>query len=151
MPSGRGVVVFVAGLLMWFLARLIGSPGLTVVGVGIGTLPFLAAATARRGRQRLVVRRHMSDVRVSPGTRVSVRVEVENRSPSATSFLLVEDRLPSALGRSARMVLSGVPAHRSQTVAYSLTAQARGRYPIGPLAVDVSDPFALTHIRVEYD
>ena len=151
MPSGRGVVVVVAGLLMWFIARLIGSPGLTAVGVGIGALPFAAAGFSRRSRQRFVVRRHLSDVRVAPGTRVTVRLDVENRSPASTSFLLLEDRLPSALGRSARMVLSGIPPHRSQAVRYTLTPQTRGRYPIGPLSVDVSDPFALSRVRVEFD
>ncbi len=151
MPSGRGVVVLVAGLSIWAAARLIGSPGLAVVGVGLAVLPFSAALFARWGRQRLAVRRHLSEVRVPPGARVTVEVEVENLSPAAASFLLVEDRLPPALGRPARLVLAGLPGRRTQRARYTLLPQSRGRYVLGPLSVDVTDPFALTRLRLEFD
>jgi uncharacterized protein (DUF58 family) len=151
MPSGRGVVVLAAGLAMWFAARLIGSPGLAVIGVGFCVLPLLASGFTRWGRQRLVATRRLSDVRVAPGTRVEVEVEVDNRSPVTTSFLLVEDRLPPALGRSARLVLTGMPSGGTQRARYTLLPQARGRYGIGPLTVDVCDPFALSRLRLQFD
>jgi len=150
-PSGRGLVVLVSGLAMWAVARLIGSPALAAVGVGLVALPFAAAAFVGWGRQRLSARRHLSDVRVAPGTRVSVDVEVDNRSFAPTSFLLVEDRLPSALGRSARLVLSGLPGRGAQRAQYTLVPQVRGRYTLGPLSIDVSDPFALTRVRLQFD
>jgi uncharacterized protein (DUF58 family) len=151
MPSGRGLVVFLAGLGMWLAARLLGSPGLAVVGVGFAFLPFAAAAFARWGRQRVIVTRRLSEIRVNPGTRVVVELSVENRSHAATSFLMLEDRLPAALGRPARLVLTGIPARGVQRVSYTLVPQSRGRYRIGPLSVDVSDPFALTRLRLEFD
>jgi uncharacterized protein (DUF58 family) len=151
MPSGRGLVVFGAGLGMWLAARLLGSPALAVVGLGFAFLPFAAALFARWGRQRIVVTRRLSDVRVNPGTRVAVELSVENRSYAATSFLMIEDRLPATLGRPARLVLSGVPGRGVQRVHYTLVPQSRGRYGIGPLAVDISDPFALTRLRLEFD
>ena len=68
MPSGRGVAVLFAGLAMWLVARLIGSPGLEVVALGLAALPFaIAAIFVRWGRQRIAVHRRLSDVRVSPG------------------------------------------------------------------------------------
>jgi uncharacterized protein (DUF58 family) len=151
MPSGRGLVVFGAGLGMWLAARLLGSPALAVVGLGFAFLPFAAALFARWGRQRIFVTRRLSDVRVNPGTRVAVELSVENRSYAATSFLMIEDRLPAALGRPARLVLTGVPGRGVQRVHYTLAPQSRGRYRIGPLAVDISDPFALTRLRLEFD
>ena len=151
MPSGRGLVVFLAGLGMWIAARLLGSPALAVVGLGLAFLPFAAALFARWGRQHVVVTRRLSDIRVTPGSRVAVELSVENRSLAATSFLMLEDRLPAALGRPARLVLTGVPARGVQRVHYTLVPQTRGRYRIGPLAVDISDPFALTRMRVEFE
>ena len=151
MPSGRGVVVLVAGLSMWFAARLLGSPGLAVIGIGIAALPLFAATFARWGRQRLVATRRLSDIRVAPGTRVTVEVEVGNRSPASTSFLMVEDRLPAALGRSARLVLTGMPSRGVQRARYTVLPQSRGRYIVGPLTIDVSDPFALSRLRLEFD
>lgn len=151
MPSGRGLLVLGSGLTMWLAGRLIGSPGLAVVGVGLCALPLLASLFARWGRQRLVVERRLSEVRVAPGTRVSVDLEVGNRSAASTSFLLVEDRLPSSLGRSARLVLTGMPAHGVQHARYTLIPQSRGRYTIGPLTIDASDPFALSRLRLRFD
>jgi uncharacterized protein (DUF58 family) len=151
MLAGRGVAVLATGIAMWLAARLLGSPGLEVVAIGIGALPFLASAAAKRGARRLLVRRRLSDVRIGPGTRVTVSVDVENRSPIGTSFLLVEDRLPTALGRAARLVLGGVRGRAVESASYTMVPQARGRYVVGPLIVNVSDPFALTRLRLEFD
>jgi uncharacterized protein (DUF58 family) len=151
MPSGRGVAVLFAGLAMWLVARLIGSPGLEVIALGLATLPAIAAIFVRWGHQRISVHRHLSDIRVSPGTRVTVHIDIENRSAAATSFLLLEDRLPSVLGRPARLVVSGIPGHGTQGVTYTILPQTRGRYQLGPLTVDMSDPFALVRQRLEFD
>jgi uncharacterized protein (DUF58 family) len=151
MLAGRGIAVLATGIAMWVAARLLGSPGLEVVAIGIGLLPFLASAAAKRAAKRLLVRRRISDVRVGPGTRVAVTVDVENRSSSSTSFLLLEDRLPTPLGRAARLVLGGVGAHTVERASYTLVPQARGRYLLGPLIVNASDPFALSRQRLEFD
>jgi uncharacterized protein (DUF58 family) len=76
---------------------------------------------------------------------------VENRSPLPTSFLFLEDRLPTPLGRAARLVIGGIKAGGREQATYTLVPQARGRYLLGPLVVDVSDPFALTRLRLEFD
>jgi uncharacterized protein (DUF58 family) len=151
MLAGRGVTVFVTGIAMWLAARLLGSPGLEVVAIGIAALPLLASLAAKRGAQRISVRRRLSDARITPGSRVTVSLDVENRSPIGTSFLLLEDRLPTPLGRAARLVIGGIrPGDREQAT-YALVPQSRGRYVIGPLVVDVSDPFALSRLRLEFD
>ncbi len=151
MPSGRGVLVFAAGIGLWLAARIAGSPSLHMVAVGLVALPFAATFFARWSRQRLLVRRRLSDTRVRPGQRVTVDIEVENHSPASTSFLLIEDRVPTTLGRPARLVLTGIPPRNKQRASYSLLAQTRGRYRLGPITVDISDPFALTRMRVEFD
>ncbi len=151
MPSGRGVLVFAAGIALWAAARVAGSPALHMVAVGLVVLPFASALFARWSRQRLRVRRRLSDQRVAPGMRVVVELEIENEAPAPTSFLLLEDRVPPSLGRPARLVLAGIPARARQRASYTLTAQARGRYTLGPLVVDISDTFALTRMRMEFD
>jgi uncharacterized protein (DUF58 family) len=151
MLGGRGVAVFATGLAMWVAARLLGSPGLEVVAIGIAALPLLAAWATKRSARRILVRRRLSEVRVTPGTRVQVSLELENASPIPTSFLLLEDRLPTPLGRAARLVMGGIDPSTRERAAYTLVPQARGRYTLGPLVVDVSDPFALTRLRLEFD
>jgi uncharacterized protein (DUF58 family) len=151
MLAGRGVAVFATGLAMWVAARLLGSPGLEIVAIGITVLPLLAAWATKRSARKILIRRRLSDVRVVPGTRVQVTLELENASPIPTSFLLLEDRLPTPLGRAARLVMGGIDPSTRERATYTLIPQARGRYTIGPLVVDVSDPFALTRLRLEFD
>lgn len=151
MPSGRGVVVLVAALGLWVAARVAGSPTLHMIAVGLVVLPFATALFARWSRHRLRVRRRLSESRVQPGQRVHVELDVENQTSGQTSFLLIEDRLPAALGRSARLVIASLHPRASQRVRYSVVPRRRGRYVLGPLTVDLSDPFALTKVRVEFD
>jgi uncharacterized protein (DUF58 family) len=151
MPSGRGLVVFSAGIAMWAVARLIGSPAMEVVGFGLTSLPFLAAAYVRLIRQRVSLRRRLSDARVQPGARVTVTVEVENRSPRPTSFLLIQDKFPASLGRPARLVVCGVQRRVVEHASYTVMPRERGRYRLGPLSVDISDPFALTRQRMDFE
>ena len=151
MPSGRGVLVFAAGLGLWVAARVTGSPTLHIIAVGVVVLPFAAALVARWSRQRLRVRRRLSEARIRPGQRITVDLEIENLSPAPTSFLLIEDRLPAALGRSARLVLGGLTAKAKQHVTYTISPARRGRYSVGPISIDVTDPFALTKVAVEFE
>jgi uncharacterized protein (DUF58 family) len=150
-PSNRGANVLFAGLAMWGVGRLFGSPGLEVVGVGILALPIASSLLAHRRHLRLVARRRLSEVRVAPGTRVSVSIDLENRSPVATPFLLAEDRVAASLGRPARMVIPGIPPGSVRRISYTLVPRSRGRYNLGPLTVDVSDPFALTRRRIRFE
>lgn len=151
MPSGRGVLVFAAGVAVWVAGRILGSTTLHMMAVGLVVLPFAAVALARWSRQRLRLRRRLGHTRVQPGQRVEVEIEVENRSSTPTSFLLLDDRLPAALGRSARLVIAAMGARDRQRVRYSLTPRRRGRFTLGPITVDLADPFALTRLRVEFD
>ncbi|MEP6757573.1 MAG: DUF58 domain-containing protein [Actinomycetota bacterium] len=144
----RGISVAVAGVLMWLTARFLGSPGLEVIAIGLLALPFIAGANLRWGNRAVSVGRHLSDARVTPGTRVTVRLDVSNPSGGSTSFLLLEDRLPPALGRPARLVVTGVGPRGTQRVSYSIVPQTRGRYGIGPLTVDRTDAFGLTRRRI---
>src|SRR5439155_10082632 len=49
------------------------------------------------------------------------------------------------------LVIAGLPPKGKQRASYSVSAQTRGRYTLGPLTVDLSDPFALTKLRVQFD
>ncbi len=149
MPTRRGWAALAAGLGLYVAARFVGSDDLHMVAVGIVALPFLTAAFVQWNRVRLGIHRHLSAVRVFPGARVNVTLTVENQGLSTTPFLLLEDTLPSSLGRSARLVVTGVPPGGKQRVSYSVVTRQRGRYTLGPLNIQITDPFGLARVRVQ--
>src|SRR5438094_8100691 len=151
MLSARGWIVLSAGVFVWLAARMVGSPTLHIVAVGFVVLPIIAWIYVRRGRHRLVATRRLSNTSVPLGGHLVVDVEVENRSATATPFVLVQDTVPPSLGRPARLVLTGLPAHNSQRVRYTLPCRSRGRFQIGPLTLTLADPFALTRIELTTD
>ena len=59
MPSGRGMLVFAAGIALWAAGRLAGSTTLHMIAVGLVVLPFAAALFARWTRHRLRIRRRL--------------------------------------------------------------------------------------------
>ena len=59
-----------------------------------------------------------------------MELEIQNRSSATTSFVLVQDAVPAALGRPARLVLTGLPGHNDQRVRYSIPCRTRGRFVI---------------------
>jgi uncharacterized protein (DUF58 family) len=149
MPTRRGWTAFSAGLLMWIVARLIGSPELHMLAAGLAALPWLATLLVRWTPVGLDVRRHLSAARATLGSRVDVHLTLENRARTPTSFLLLEDAVPAGLGTPARMVATGIPPRCDQTMRYSLLCRLRGRYAIGPLTIYVTDPFGLARVRVD--
>lgn len=148
MPTRRGWSALGAGLAFWIAARFIGSDDLHMVAVGLTVLPCLAALFVLWNRVRLDIHRHLSTPRVHAGARVVVSIDITNQGSMTTPFLLLQDELPPALGKPARLVVAGVPPGSRQRVSYSVATRHRGRYTIGPLSISISDPFGLARVRM---
>jgi len=127
-------------------ALILGERDLMRVGVLLAALPLLAAVYVGRSRYRLTCSRTLSPGRVPVGARARVQLRLHNLSRLVTGTLLVEDRLPYALGSRPRLVLERLAAHQASTVAYTVRADVRGRYEIGPLTVRLTDPFGLCEL-----
>jgi uncharacterized protein (DUF58 family) len=151
MLTKRGWAAVGAGIGLWIGSRFVGSPDLHMVAVGVLILPLAAILLVRWSRVSVSTQRHLSHVRVSPGTRVIVTVRVENRARISLPFLLLEDALPASLGRPARLVLAGIPSMNAQDATYTVSCRQRGRYTIGPLTVFFSDPFGLARVPLTSD
>jgi len=168
---GGAVATAIVGALGAVAAPSLGMMTAYLTLTSVGTLLIAVGASAESGlsaalyylvhstlvvaglflrwtERRVSVRRRLSDVRVGPGTRLTVQLDVENRSTAPSSFLMLEDQLPPTLGRSARLVVASVPGRRAQRVSYSILPQVRGRYRIGPLTIDITDAFGLRRKRL---
>ena len=151
MLTGRAWAILATGATLWLTSRVLGTPDLHMVSVGLLALVPLAAVLVRLMRHDLSAVRRLSTRRAFPGTRVRIEIEVRNVGRRRTAMLLVEDRVPSSLGPGARGVIGEIRAGARQTMTYELAPHARGRYGIGPLSVLIADPFDLVRKRIEFD
>lgn len=147
----RGVALVATGLALATIGVLLGSRTAHVVAAALVALPVLGWIDARRRTPRLEVRRRLSEARVAPGRRVEVEIEVENRAARPLPFLLLEDEAPEALGGPTRLVVPGLDGRARRRVSYAVTPTARGRHAIGPLRLEIADPFGLAQRRLTLD
>lgn len=142
----RGRSFLAAAVASGLAAALLGEKDLLRVAVLLAVLPLLAVWNVGRTRYRLACGRTLEPRRVPVGTNARVTLRLQNLSRLPTGTMLLEDRLPYALGSRPRLVLERLGAQRSSSVAYTVRADVRGRYEIGPLVVRLTDPFGLCEL-----
>ncbi|MEV4534914.1 DUF58 domain-containing protein [Asanoa sp. NPDC049518] len=142
----RGRSFLAAGGAAALSALILGEKDLLRVAVLLAILPLLAAAYVGRSRYKLACSRSLEPHRVQVGASSRVILRLQNLSRLPTGTLLLEDRLPYALGSRPRVVLERLGAHQASSVAYTVRADVRGRYEVGPLVVRLTDPFGLCEL-----
>ncbi|MDI6097925.1 DUF58 domain-containing protein [Actinoplanes sp. NEAU-A12] len=142
----RGRSFLAAGIAAAISALILGERDLLRVAVLLGVLPLLAAWYVGRSRYKLACTRSLEPGRAPVGSSARVILRLQNLSRLPTGTMLLEDRLPYALGSRPRVVLERLGAHQASSVAYTVRADVRGRYPIGPLMVRLTDPFGLCEL-----
>ena len=142
----RGRSFLAAAAAAGISAFVLGERDLLRVAVLLAALPLLAAAYVGQTRYRLACTRTVDPGRVPVGSPARVMLRLSNLSRLPTGTLLLEDRLPYALGSRPRLVLERLGGQRASTVAYNVRAEVRGRYEVGPLMVRLTDPFGLCEL-----
>ena len=142
----RGKLFLAAAAGATLAALILGEKDLLRVAILLAVLPVLAAAYVGRARYKLSCTRALEPHRAQVGASARVVLRLHNLSRLPTSTMLLEDRLPYALGSRPRLVLEKLGAHQASSVAYSVRADVRGRYEVGPLVVRLTDPFGLCEL-----
>ena len=142
----RGRSFVAAGVVSIGCAFVVGERDLIRLGVLILALPVLSAIAVARTRYRLGCSRRLSPRRVPVGHDARVQVRLENVTWLPTGLLLVEDHLPYALGARPRFVVERLEARGVREISYPVRSDLRGRFPVGPLAVRIADPFGLLEL-----
>jgi uncharacterized protein (DUF58 family) len=142
----RGRSFLAAAAAAALSALILGEKDLLRISVLLAVLPLLAAAYVGRSRYKLACSRSLEPRRVPVGASSRVVLRLQNMSRLPTGTLLLEDRLPYALGSRPRVVLERLGAHQASSVAYTVRADVRGRYEVGPLVVRLTDPFGLCEL-----
>lgn len=142
----RGRCFLAAAFASVVASLALGERDLLRVAVLLTALPLLSTWYVGRTRYRLACARSLEPARVPAGTSARVVLRLRNQSRLTTGTLMLEDRLPYALGSRPRLVLERLGAYQSSTVAYTVRADVRGKYPVGPLLVRLTDPFGLCEL-----
>jgi len=142
----RGRSFLAAAAAAGLSALVLGERDLLRVAILLAALPLLAAAYVGQTRYKLSCTRTVEPARVPVGAPARVMLRLANLSRLPTGTLLLEDRLPYALGSRPRLVLERLGGQRASTVAYTVRAEVRGRYEVGPLMVRLTDPFGLCEL-----
>src|SRR5256885_10138714 len=142
----RGKSFLACAVTVALAALAFGEKDLLRVAVLIAALPLLAAWYVGRTRYKLACTRTLEPHRTPVGASARVVLRLQNLSGLPTGTMLLEDRLPYALGSRPRLVLERLGAHQASSVAYTVRADVRGRYEVGPLVVRLTDPFGLCEL-----
>lgn len=142
----RGKCLVFVGITLALLAFLLGEKDLLRAGLLIGILPALSALYLARAKYQMTASRTLNPGRVEIGQQANVTLRVRNHSRVSSGTMMLEDRLPYALGTRPRLVLERLAAGAGSAVTYTAHAEQRGRYDVGPLVLRLTDPFGLVEL-----
>jgi uncharacterized protein (DUF58 family) len=147
----RGIGFVVVGVLSFAAAPLLSLPAmLYVTGLLLG-LVIVSAVFVLVGHSRVRIERSFSPQVVAPGAQSRATVQVTNLSVLPCLEARWEDHLPHGISGDSVGTLPALGGSHSTesrvTFTYTLQGLQRGRHQIGPLRVDVQDPFGLVYRR----
>ncbi|MFJ9897760.1 DUF58 domain-containing protein [Streptomyces sp. NPDC091280] len=142
----RGRSFLAAGIAAGVCAYVLGQGDLLRVGLLLAVLPLVCATVLYRTRYRVAGSRRLSPARVPAGSEARVHLRMDNVSRLPTGLLMLQDRVPYVLGPRPRFVLDRVEAGGRREVSYRVRSDLRGRYPLGPLQLRLTDPFGMCEL-----
>jgi uncharacterized protein (DUF58 family) len=142
----RGRCLLASGIALVLCSLVLGQRDLLRAAVFLVALPVAAAWLVSRTRYRLACHRSLDPPRVEAGRSATVRISLDNVSRLPSGVLLMEDALPYSLGGRPRFVLDKIEPRGVREVSYPISSDVRGRFPVGPLSVRLTDPFGLCEL-----
>ncbi|WP_326663237.1 DUF58 domain-containing protein [Streptomyces sp. NBC_00385] len=142
----RGRSFLAAGVAAAVCAYVLGQGDLLRVGLLLAVLPLVCVTALFRTRYQVAGTRRLSPSRVPAGSEARVHLRMDNVSRLPTGLLMLQDRVPYVLGPRPRFVLDRVEAGGRREVSYRVRSDLRGRYPLGPLQLRLSDPFGMCEL-----
>ena len=147
----RGIVFVVVGSAEIIAAYVAGRTELLYVGALALLLPVIAMLFVRLRRVTLTATRSFTPSIVALGQPVTVELRVTNTAPVPTSEFRWRDGKQWDTGGDRTGLVPALAARRTSTVTaanqtvirYELTPPRRGVFTVGPMRLELSDPFGL--------
>ncbi|MGH1562674.1 DUF58 domain-containing protein [Mumia sp. DW29H23] len=145
--TSRGRAFVAAGVTVLLGGIVLGLDVLVQIGALALALPLLAVLAVAHSRSTVGAAREVSPARVPAGTDVEVSLDLSGGGRGTSGTLLLEDRLPDALGGDRRFAVDTIGTRWHCPARYKLVPRRRGFYALGPLSVRVGDPFGFLSVR----
>jgi len=142
----RGRAFLAAGVTTAVCAVLLGYDALLRVGVLAAAVPLLTALLVGRARYRLRADRSIVPGRIAVGETATVGLQLANEGRLPMGLMLLEDRVPYALGTRPRFLVDSAGRRWVREVTYPVRSDNRGHFEVGPLSVRISDPFGMIEL-----
>ena len=142
--TSSGLILLGVAIASWLVGYYVGGRPLYLIAYGAVGVLIVSWFYGRRAPD-LTGRRSEVQPRIREGQ--SVIVDVSLTAGRRMSTLILEERLPAALGVSPRISIPELVEGESAGNTYELTCSRRGVYTVGPLVVRWGDPFGLTQRR----
>lgn len=145
MLTRNGWLVAALAVTLFTAGRLLGIYEMYLLGGATGGLVLIAAIYVGLVRLRLRVTRHVRPHRIHAGSPARVDLELQNLG-RRTPLLRLRDSVTGTRGAD----LTAGPLRRAERTlaAYRVPTETRGIVEVGPLFVEVTDPFGLALVRV---
>jgi uncharacterized protein (DUF58 family) len=137
----EGRLAVLTAVALGVAARVVGSVELYVLAASLGLLVLACRITVGLTRIRLDVSRELHPPRVHAGTPSRVDVRVQNQGTRRSPLLTLRDGVSGT--RGARLLVGPLAPGDSARAAYRLPTECRGIITIGPLDIELTDPFGL--------
>jgi len=139
-PTARGWQALVVGLLVLFVARMIGTTQFHQLAYALLALLLAALVLGWSSSRGLRFSRALPPgARITAGSPARIRLLLSNRSRFGSSGVRVEDRLPEPRLFEA----PPLKGDEKRTIEAPLAFARRGVYELGPAEVGITDPFGL--------
>ncbi|HXR43454.1 MAG TPA: DUF58 domain-containing protein, partial [Pseudolysinimonas sp.] len=145
-PTWRGWASLGVGVLALLFAYTAGRREILVVAAAAILLPLVGMAVVRIRRPRFEVVRLFSPPVVAAGGAVAVTLRIRNTASGASTPLVWNDALPwreAVPPQQLDAIPVGSMPRRTRSVSYELHPPRRGVYAVGPLVVELHDPFGM--------
>ncbi len=144
-PTRHGLLVAVGAAGLVALGRFLGLPELFAMGAAVAMLAVACALWVSTRSIDVVVSRSVRPSRVHVGNPCTVEVQVRNRGRRTSPVLRLHDPVTGTAG--ADLLLAPIPVRKNAKVTYRLPTTTRGLVTVGPMSVEVTDPFGLATAR----
>lgn len=149
--TGRGITLLAFGAAVSVAAAAIGELDLLYLALAVALLPMLAFLYLLLAPPRLRHERTLTPAMMPIGDTARIVLRTINDAPAQSSALRITDAADQSLGGGASFLIARGFGRWKQGVSYSVLAESRGRFHIGPVTARATDPLGMAKRTVLSD